>query len=188
MVIAVFLCVFFIGYSQSPENKFVELYGFILDGEDTTGVSFASIVYGEGRGVSADARGFFRVVVPNGTVIKISRLGYKQKEIKVKTEKDIVFVNIYLEKDPVTLKEVVVLPWNSYEEFIADVGKASAYSTIRHRYGYVTGAVREPTEYYADIVRIHNWYEMTRGLYPTIPIFSTSTWRELKKITGVKEK
>ena len=80
--------------------------GKILSSADDKPIPGATVqVKGKSKGVSTDAEGNFHISVPQGTVLIISGIGFKQKELKVGSNQAF---TIRLETDSRSLSEVVV--------------------------------------------------------------------------------
>ncbi|MFD2934241.1 SusC/RagA family TonB-linked outer membrane protein [Spirosoma flavum] len=85
--------------------------GLVLDekGSPLTGVNIQ--IRGTTRGTTSDARGAYRIEVPNGsTILVFSYIGYKKQEITVNNQS---VINVSMESDAGSLEEVVVVGYGT---------------------------------------------------------------------------
>jgi len=71
------------------------------------------------KGTITDADGLYSIVVQPGDSIMVTNIGYKNWKATVPdtTETGFLHQDFILRTDTIAIKEVVVYPWNSYEEF-----------------------------------------------------------------------
>ncbi len=118
--IGFFFCLCFSAFSQSNENEVIQLSGIVLSDTSMTPIQLANItVKNTRRGTSTDYMGFFSIVVRKNEQVLVSALGYKKAYIKIpdtlNSTRYAVFVRMV--KDTIMLKETVIYPWPSVEQF-----------------------------------------------------------------------
>ncbi|GAB2536036.1 SusC/RagA family TonB-linked outer membrane protein [Spirosoma aerophilum] len=85
--------------------------GTVLDEKGTPLVGVNVQIRGTTRGTASDARGTYRIDVPNGnSVLVFSYIGYRKKEITVGNQS---IINVSLETDAGALEEVVVVGYGT---------------------------------------------------------------------------
>ncbi|GAB3494173.1 TonB-dependent receptor [Spirosoma knui] len=85
--------------------------GTVLDEQGSPLVGVNIQIKGTTRGTASDARGAYRIDVPNGnTVLVFSYIGYKKQEITVSNQS---VINVSLESDAGALEEVVVVGYGT---------------------------------------------------------------------------
>lgn len=105
-------------YEQEP--RLIQFSGVIVEGDSLKPVPFVNIIIqGSNRGTISDFFGYFSFVAKENDVIEFSSLGYRKA---VFTIPDSLTINRYsliqvLRKDTITLKETVVYPWPTREQF-----------------------------------------------------------------------
>ena len=96
-------------WAKAPADQTVT--GTVLDETGSVLVGVNVQIKGTTRGTSSDAKGAFRIDVPNGnSVLVFSYIGYKAKEITVGNQSNI---NVSLEADAGALDEVVVVGYGT---------------------------------------------------------------------------
>lgn len=105
--------------------------GLILDSSDKTPIPFCN-VYAENTSVGTitNNTGKFRIAIPLKTSqnLCVSFIGYKTKTIPVSSLKNNDNI-IYLEKDPININEVVIVPDSTLLSFLR-----KAFRNIKHNY------------------------------------------------------
>jgi hypothetical protein len=133
LLAAVFICSWFCSFSQvkakplatktekKDTTKYVQFSGVILSYNDSLKpVALTSVlIKGTHRGAISDYFGFFTLVAKPGDVIQFISLGYKDAEYKIPDSLKSVSYSIIqtLFRDTIQLKELVVYPWPSKEDF-----------------------------------------------------------------------
>ncbi|NBC84147.1 MAG: hypothetical protein GVY19_12335 [Bacteroidetes bacterium] len=120
LFIICFLCFSSIISAQNNEKEeLIQFSGRIIN-EKLEPLSFAHVlIMSNLRGTITDMDGMFSMVVePNDTVM-MTCIGYKPKRIVIPDSIDQNFLtrDFVLSTDTIAIKEVVVYPWNSYQEF-----------------------------------------------------------------------
>jgi hypothetical protein len=102
------------------EPKLVQFSGVIVEGDSLKPVPFVSIlIKGSNRGTISDFFGYFSFVAKENDVIEFSTMGYRKA---VFTIPDSLSTSRYsliqvLRKDTILLKETVIYPWPTKEQF-----------------------------------------------------------------------
>ncbi|MEI8204611.1 MAG: carboxypeptidase-like regulatory domain-containing protein [Bacteroidota bacterium] len=118
-----FLLVSFISsnaFSQNNENDVIQLSGIVLADTSHVPIQLASVmVKNTRRGTNTDFLGFFSLVVRKKEHIQVSALGYKKASITIPDTLTSSRYGVYVRmiRDTVMLKETVVFPWPSVEQF-----------------------------------------------------------------------
>jgi len=105
---------------EDPSAGLIQLSGVVVSGDSLTPVPFTSIlIRGTHRGTMCDYYGFFSLVVRKADTIEFSSLGYKPAKVIIP---DTLSDNRYsmiqmLQSDTILLKEQVVHPWPSRQQF-----------------------------------------------------------------------
>ncbi len=105
---------------QKKERQLVQLSGVVLDADSLSPIPFTSVIISStSRGTIADYSGFFSFVVEKGDTLLFSSIGYHDSYYVVPdTLSNARYSLIQLmNMDTIELKEVVVYPWPSKEEF-----------------------------------------------------------------------
>lgn len=104
------------GYSQQADN--VTVTGRVIFGGAAMDLAGTSVqVKGKGKGVSTDASGHYTIIVPSGSTLIFSHIGFKTYEtrldLKGKTQAEI---NISLEPSDNSLDQVVVVSYGKQQK------------------------------------------------------------------------
>lgn len=170
ILVVLMLCGLYLS-SQSKKEKFIEVYGYVIDSESREGVSFANIIEeGRLRGVTADVSGFFRIIVSPPVSLVFTRLGYKSKKFFVlDSMPSVLYLIEELEPQAINLKEVVILPWDNYYDFLKDIAKKDRFENLT---AVAFSYKEEPVEGLMKIKESEYRKIEGRGLTPaTIPFF-----------------
>ena len=106
--------------AQNPKNDVIQLSGILVSGDTLTPVPFANVtIKSTGRSTMSDYFGFFSIVVKKKDEIVFSALGYKNSNYVIP---DTLSQNRYsliqiLTIDTIYLKEAIIYPWATYEQF-----------------------------------------------------------------------
>lgn len=103
----------------NEKEKLIQLSGRIIN-EKLEPLSFAHIlILNNMRGTITDMDGMFSMVVQPHDTVMITSIGYRNKKIVIPDtiENEFLTRDFILQTDTIAIKEVVVYPWNSYEEF-----------------------------------------------------------------------
>lgn len=164
----------------SSKNRYLEVAGFVVDRDNGETLPYTSILDEKtGNGTSADSRGFFRIVVSPPTILRIRRLGYKESRIALTyTSANILYTTFYLEKDTITLGEVIVLPWETYEEFLNEMGRAGGLPEHLRGNKLIIAEAPSPENSYFNLLQYHTWKQQSRGTAPSVTFLRFNLWRK----------
>ncbi len=199
----IFTSVFFLlsitaAFGQTVENeRYVQVNGIITD-ESFRPVQGVAVVSKKlKRGTLSERTGIYSITSTPGDTIFFRALGYKRYHtiIPVTYSERHAEVDITLEIDTIQIKEVNIMPWKNYSEFIKDMTKpqpidplidnmndnlASIYVAVSHQ----NGLKASPEAGYKYAME-QNFNSMaTRGQYPINNLLNPFAWS--KFIKGVK--
>jgi hypothetical protein len=107
-------------HAHSQKNDIIQLSGVLLSADTLTPIPFANVIIkSNGRGTMTDYFGFFSIVVQKEDEIIFSAMGYKNSTYVIP---DTLSLNRYsliqiLTIDTICLKETIIYPWPTYEQF-----------------------------------------------------------------------
>ena len=121
LLILITLCVVLIPSSaqRKRDEKLIQLSGVVRN-EYLQPLQFVHIlIMNKSRGTISDTKGMFSFVVEAYDTIVFSAVGYKRTGIVVPdTLESFHFpVDIIMEGDTIEIREVIILPWKTYQEF-----------------------------------------------------------------------
>ncbi|PCJ83326.1 MAG: hypothetical protein COA57_11525 [Flavobacteriales bacterium] len=108
-----------IGYAQNG-RQLVQFSGVVISGDSLSPVPFANIIIkNTRRGTMSDFYGFFSFVAQLSDTVEFSSVGYKKSAFIIP---DSLTTNRYsliqmMTKDTILLKETVIYPWPTKEQF-----------------------------------------------------------------------
>jgi hypothetical protein len=109
-------------FGQTKEKKLVQFSGVVVSGDSLKPVPFSTIVVKKTkRGTISDYFGFFSFVAHGGDTLIFSALGYKKARFIIPdslTNNKYSLIQV-LTNDTVLLKETVIYPWPTKEQFKA---------------------------------------------------------------------
>jgi len=112
-----------IGYNtlaQNQNNNVIQLSGVLLSSDTITPVPFANVIIkSTGRGTMTDYFGFFSIVVKKKDEIVFSAMGFKNSTYIIPDTLSLSRYSLIqiLTVDTICLKEAVIYPWPTYEQF-----------------------------------------------------------------------
>lgn len=113
-------------FSQTNEKeRFVQVSGIIKDELFRPVPGVAVISRKLHRGTASERTGIYSITSKPGDTILFRAVGFKRYHtiIPQDFEQRHCEVDIFLEVDTITIEEVTILPWRTYNEFIKDVTK-----------------------------------------------------------------
>lgn len=113
------LIIFSLDISIAQKPDIYQLSGFVKS-MSQEGLPFVHIlIKNKRRGTISDFEGFFSLVVEKNDTLIFSSIGYKKSLFLVGDTVSFhdYFINKILEVDTITLNEMIVFPWNTYEQF-----------------------------------------------------------------------
>ena len=119
--------------SQSDDQiEFVQVSGMITDELNRPVPGVAVISQKLHRGTASEWSGIYSITSTPGDTIFFRALGFKRYHtiIPLSYESRQCLVDIMLETDTIMIKEITILPWNSYNEFIQDITKEKPVDPI----------------------------------------------------------
>ena len=105
---------------KQPEKDLIQFSGVVIDGDSLKPLPFTSIITkNANRGTVSDYYGYFSFVANKNDTIEFSALGYKKAMFIIP---DTLHINKYsliqvLRNDTFFLKETIVCPWPTKEQF-----------------------------------------------------------------------
>lgn len=108
------------GFGQKKEATLIQFSGVIVEGDSLKPVPFTNIIIkGSKRGTVSDYFGYFSFVAQEKDIIEFSAVGYKKASFTIPdslTDNKYSLIQV-LRKDTLTLKETVIYPWPTKEQF-----------------------------------------------------------------------
>jgi hypothetical protein len=181
----------------ADKERFVQLSGIITDDSYRPVRGVAVVSKKLKRGTLSENSGIYSVTSTPGDTIFFRALGFKRYHtiIPENYQERFCEVDIVLEADTIQIKEVNVMPWKNYSEFIKDITKtkpvdpiienmndniASIYVAIANQSGYKG----TPAASYRYAMEQNFGAMATRGQYPINNLLNPFAWS--KFIKGIK--
>lgn len=184
-------------FGQDNNERFVQVNGIITD-EAFRPVQGVAVVSKKLRkGALSERTGIYSITSTPGDTIFFRALGFKRYHTIIPatfTERHCE-VDIVLEADTIQIKEVNIMPWRNYSEFIKDMTKpvpvdpiienmndnlASIYVAVNNR----SGMKSSPEAAYKYAMEQNFTSMATRGQYPINNLLNPFAWS--KFIKGIK--
>jgi len=112
-------CILSLSAKAQKDEKLIQFSGVIRN-ELLNPMQFVHIlIANQSRGTISDTRGMFSFIVePNDTIL-FSAVGYKRTGIVIPDTLDDHFypIDVIMESDTIEIREVMILPWKTYQEF-----------------------------------------------------------------------
>ncbi|HEC43134.1 MAG TPA: hypothetical protein ENI20_09930 [Bacteroides sp.] len=190
LLILITLCVVLIPSSaqRKRDEKLIQLSGVVRN-EFLQPLQFVHIlIMNQSRGTISDTKGMFSFVVEPYDTIVFSAVGYKRTGIVVPdTLESFHFpVDIVMEGDTIEIREVIILPWKTYQEFkqafIAlelpddDLERAFHNLALIQRQIHNPDAPPDPDVNYQYHLREQFNARYTQGQTPYYSIFDPMRW------------
>ncbi len=104
--------------AQTNENKIL-LTGVVVTGENLTPLPYTNIIINESTGTSSDESGYFAFKADKNDTIIFSAVGFKNGRFIVPGDLKGTHYSIVqiMTNDTIYLRETIIYPWKSYEEF-----------------------------------------------------------------------
>jgi hypothetical protein len=112
-----------LAYSQNKDDKqpkLIQFSGVIVEGDSLKPVPFVNVIIkGSSRGTISDFFGYFSFVAKENDVIEFSSIGFRTATFKIPDSLTISRYSLIqvLRKDTIVLKETVIYPWPTKEQF-----------------------------------------------------------------------
>ena len=184
--------------SQTSEiKKFVQLSGIITDDSNMPVQGVTVISKKLRRGTVSERTGIYSITSTPGDTIFFRALGFKRYHtiIPASYEERHCMVDIELETDTIPIKEITILPWKSYNDFIREITQerpvdpiienmneniASIYVAVANQ----TGLKVSPEAGYRYAMEQNFSAMSTKNQYPVNNLLNPFAWA--KFINGVK--
>ena len=175
---------------SQDEREVIQLSGVIRN-DSTKTLPFVSIaVMGTRRGAISDFWGYYSIpVYPNDT-IRFSSIGYSSLEyvLPAKLDGTNYSKEIVLYPDTVFLKEIVIFPWRTYDQFLSAVVELELPDDDMARARKNIAMVQQQlisAEYQADaslnfkyIMNEKYKQAYTAGQYPSVSLLNPFAWAQ----------
>lgn len=180
--------------TQKEEKKggLVQLSGLLTD-ELLKPIPYAHVlVLNNYKGTITDKQGKFSFVVRENDSIMFSSVGYKRKILIIPDTLKDPFLNIelVLDIDTLMIKEVVIYPWKTYEEFkdaflnlklpTDDLERARKNIALI-KTQIIMDETPDASRNYKHILEEQYRETFNQGMYPTYSIFNAFAWAEFFK-------
>jgi hypothetical protein len=185
-------------FGQTIENvRYVQVNGIITDASYRPVPGVAVVSKKLRKGILSEPTGIYSITSMPGDTVFFRALGFKRYHTIIPlnfTEKHCE-VDIALETDTIAIKEVNIMPWKNYSEFIKDMTKPAAKDPIIENMNdnlasiYVavmnTSGMKSSPEAGYRYAMNQNFSAMsTRGQYPVNNLLNPFAWS--KFIKGIK--
>ena len=190
LLILIFLCSLSFPASAQADEKLIQLSGVVRD-QTLHPLQFVHIlILNKARGTISDTRGMFSFVVQPHDTIVFSAVGYKRTGLIIPdTLKTFHYpVDVIMQEDTIRIKEVIILPWKTYQEFKQafvslelpddDLEKAFHNLAMIHSQIHNPEAAPDPDLNYQYHLREQYNATYSKGQYPYYTIFDPLRWAE----------
>lgn len=109
-----------IGQAQRNDDDLIQFSGVVITGDSLSPVPFTNVVIEQtGRGTMTDYYGYFSFVAQKGDSILFSAVGYRRNRFVIPDSLDMDKYSLIeiMTADTVELRETVVYPWPTREQF-----------------------------------------------------------------------
>lgn len=120
LLVFLFSLISFSSFSQEKKNEYIQFSGVVVDGDDLQPIPFTTIIIkNTHRGTISDYYGFFSIVAKSGDTIEFSFVGYKNARYIIPDSLEEARYSLIqmLFSDTVMLRETVIYPWPTKEQF-----------------------------------------------------------------------
>jgi hypothetical protein len=174
-------------HSQDDE-KLIQLSGVVRN-EYLNPMQFVHIlILNKSRGTISDTKGMFSFVVEPNDSILFSAVGYKRTGLVIPDTLDEYHypVDVIMERDTIEIREVIILPWKTYQEFKQafislelpddDLERAFHNMALIHSQIHNPDAPPDPDVNYQYHLREQYNATYTKGQTPYYSIFNPLNW------------
>jgi len=181
----------------AEKDRIIQVTGIISD-EESNPVPGVSIIYTKlRRGLISEVSGIYNLISIPGDTIWLSALGYKNASIIIPSEfdskqftKDVTLLN-----DTIVIKDVVILPWKTYEEFkravlaeknnsFEDINMYRNLASIQYSILNTPNYSVSPEAGFRMAMQQNANYLYSKGQSPVNNLFNPFAWA--KFISGIK--
>jgi hypothetical protein len=187
------LCSVLLPSNGQRDEKLIQLSGVVRN-EYMQPMQFVHIlILNKSRGTISDTRGMFSFVVqPHDTII-FSAVGFKRTGVIIPDTLESFHypVDVIMEQDTIEIREVIILPWKTYQEFkqafIAlelpddDLQRAFHNLAMIHSQIHNPDAPPDPDVNYQYHLREQYNATYTKGQQPYYTIFDPMRWAQFFK-------
>ena len=195
----ILLCSVYISSGQVPQReRFFQVSGIITDETSRPLANVGVISVKLRRGAVSERTGIYAITSTPGDTILFRAVGYKRliKTIPESFEGKLYTMDIVMSPDTIAIKEVVILPWSSYNDFIKDMAEPRAVSpeiafmnenlaTIEAEVANTTGVKITAEAGYRYAMQQNFDAMATRNQYPVNNLLNPFAWA--KFFSGVKD-
>lgn len=187
------LCVVLFPSHGQVKEKLIQLSGVVRN-EYLHPLQFVHIlILNKSKGTISDQKGMFSFVVEPHDTILFSAVGYKRTGLIIPdTLKSFNYpVDVIMQEDTIEIKEVIILPWKTYQEFKQafislelpddDLQRAFHNLAMIHSQIHNPDAPPDPDVNYQYYLREQYNAAYTRGQQPYYTIFDPMRWAEFFK-------
>ncbi len=179
---------------MAQEDTLIQVTGLVLTSDSLRAVPFTHVyVKGSGRGVVANYKGFFSMVVTHGDTLVFSSVGFKKAEFTVPHNLDKPRYSLIqlLTRDTIYLDETVIYPWPTPGDFkrafltldipdddLERAKKNLDQSLMNELASQMPADANETVDYYQRQEADRYYYY---GQQPPMNIFSPLAWADFVK-------
>ena len=119
LLILITLYIVLVPSPAQDNEKLIQLFGVVRN-EILQPMQFVHIlIKNKARGTISDTKGMFSFIVEPNDTIMFSAVGYKRTGLVIPEtfESSHFPVDIIMEGDTIEIREVIILPWKTYQEF-----------------------------------------------------------------------
>jgi hypothetical protein len=185
-------------YGQTVESeKYVQVSGIITDKSYNPVAGVAVVSKKLKKGALSEPTGIYSITSTPGDTVFFRALGYKRYHtiIPITFTERHCEVDIALEADTIQIKEVSIMPWKNYSDFLKDITKARPVDPIienmNDNIASIYVAIANQGEYnvtpeagYRYLMEQNFNASATHGQYPINNLLNPFAWA--KFISGIK--
>jgi len=178
---------------SQDDERLIQLSGFVRD-EYLQPMQFVHIlIANKARGTISDTKGMFSFIVQANDTIIFSAVGYKRTGLVIPDTLETFNypVDVLMDSDTIEIREVIILPWKTYQEFKQaflalelpddDLQRAFHNLAMIHRQIHNPDADPDPDLNYQYHLREQYNATYTKGQTPYYSIFNPIRWAEFFK-------
>ena len=184
------LCAIFLSSQGQADEKLIQLSGVVRN-EYLQPMQFVHIlILNKAKGTISDTKGMFSFIVQPHDTILFSAIGYKRTGLIIPdTLKSFHYpVDVIMQEDTIEIREVIILPWKTYQEFKQafislelpddDLKRAFHNLAMIHRQIHNPDAPPDPDINYQYHLREQYNATYTKGQMPYYSIFDPNRWAQ----------
>jgi len=191
-IIIFFFTFFRLINAQDSDKKIIQLIGKLTD-ELRQPLPYAHIlILSNYRGTITDHNGKFSLVVEENDSVMFASLGFKRKTIEIPDSLAEPLLSLYviLDRDTLTIPEIVIYPWKTYDEFkeafinlkLPDDDMERARKNIALlKTQIILDENPDARENFNYILNQQYKKTFQQGMFPTYQLFNAFAWAEFFK-------